>query len=322
MTPSTKKRRLIIDLLAGLLGAVLMAVLLFLLVLENDRRQAYQAALHPMLALEVEDLTQMRQRVGQVTADRIQHHHAQNVAALQRAIQALNECFDSYKQGIPPFVEEVTSLTARYHLLKRQMQQWVDHLWSDANTAPVAEYVQALFEQHIFSDTRLQQDIRGVLHALAFELEANQNRLVADVREMVLQSGLPVDVTRFTMSHYQQHLPALQQAAFAHIGQQSLLTLTESLAVDLGAGYLICRTMPHKLYVCLPVTVVIGVLVDWMYTEELQQKLTQVCHDTVSAVHRAVMVDARNGLAPRLEQNLNQILQANLTTTHNLLNGS
>lgn len=318
-----------IDLVAGLLGGAVLAVILLLLVLESDHRQAYHTALQPMLGPNLDqiqdqtqkDLARMRQRVGQITAERIQQYHAQNDAAQRRAIQALNECFDKYKQGIPAFVADVTSLSGRYHLLKRQMQQWADNLWSDADTAPVAEYVQALFEQHIFSDTRLQQDISGVLHALAFELEANQNRLVADVREVVLQSGLPVDVTRFTMAHYRQHLPALQRAAFTHIGQQSLATLADSLAVDLGAGYLVCRYMPHKVYVCIAVTLVISVLVDWVLTEQLQQQLTQMCHEIVTAVHRAVLYDTHNGLAPRLEQNLNQILQANLTTTHNLLQG-
>ena len=119
----------------------------------------------------------------------IRRYHEQNKAELTTAISEMNRCFDQYESGIDAFVEDMASYGIRFGILARQVGDWYDQYWKGKDPRRVADYVRNSFEKHVFSDTRIQQDVKGVLQSYTYALEANQNRMVSDIRDVVMQYG-------------------------------------------------------------------------------------------------------------------------------------
>ncbi len=322
MKPKAQPRRgTTVDLILGSICAVLLVLMVLLVVADDANVALYELALSPFEILASEEVRVARQ-VRRETSAVVDGWHHQNEVALQRAMVELGQCFNRYEAGVAAFAEEMTTWGERLKLLQLQARQWAGSLWSGEKSREVAEYVQAAFERHVFSDARLQRDVHGVLEALLFDLEANQNRMVAELRGVILQAGLPVDTSRLTLAHYQQHAPAFQRAVFMRVGQQSLLRLTETLAVDAGVSYLACRYIPVPYKPgCLVIALVAGIAVDWYQTDQLQKEIILAGQNIVNATRRSVMYDVHHGLQPRLQENLNAIRAANQQTTRNLLKG-
>lgn len=156
----------------------------------------------------------------------------------------------------------------------------------------------------------------GVLEVLAYALEANQNQMVAEVRQVVLQARLPVDVRQINLAAYRQVMPHAWKAGFGRMGQQSLKTVTGILVAELGIGYAACRVSP---YACIGV-IIVGILAtDKLITFSLEKKLTNTCQQIINTARRTVIHDVSNGLQPKIKRDLDTILATNIQTTRRLI---
>jgi hypothetical protein len=247
----------------------------------------------------------------------IRLYHDKNKAELITAISEMNRCFDKYESGINAFVEDMSSFGTRLGILGRQMGDWYDHLWGNKDPRRVADYVRNSFEKHVFSDIRIQQDIRGVLQSYGYALQANQNRMVSDIRNVVMHTDLPVNPARLELANYNDLMLQAYQGGFKGMGQQSALNMSESLVSDLFGGWVVCKYLPARY--CIPIGVVWGLMVEWWAGDQIKTKLTAECTHMVLLVRQAVISDTSDGLERKLTANLQNLLKANLNTSETII---
>lgn len=140
-------------------------------------------------------------------------HERANRAAADRAILRIDDLFLAYKRGVQPFSEDITSMGTRFGILRRMPADW----WYEEER--VRDYVQGKFEQHLFSEVRLNDDLRAVLTAFAEDIEANRNRMLAQVRSSLLLPDAP-----------DFHVPDM--TAYERQVEELLLELAEGRARD------------------------------------------------------------------------------------------
>lgn len=249
----------------------------------------------------------------------IRRYHEQNKAELITAISEMNRCFDRYESGIDAFVEDMASFGTRFGILGRQLGDWYDQLRGNKNPRRVADYVRDSFEKHVFSDVRIQQDIRGVLQSYGYALEANQTLMVSDIRNVVMHTDLPVNPVRLELANYNHLMLQAYQGGFKGMGQQSALNMAESLVTDFFGGWVLCNYLP-PLY-CIPAGVVWGLLVDWWASGQIKEKLTAEGSHMVSLARQAVITDTSDGLEQKLTAGLQNLLKANLNTSEMIIKG-
>jgi len=105
------------------------------------------------------------------------------------------------------------------------------------------------------------------------------------------------------------------------MGQQVLINLTQSLTIDiLGSWSVIWQFIPAPYRA--PVVIVLTLLVDYWNSDRLEENLKAECRDMVRHTRDAVLHDVENGIVPRMNRQLENLYQANLETTENLVAGN
>jgi len=249
----------------------------------------------------------------------VRRYHEQNKAELTTAISEMNGCFDQYERGIDAFVEDMSSFGTRIGIIGRQLGDWYDQIWGNKDPRRVADYVRDSFEKHVFSDNRIQQDIKGVLQRYGYALQANQNRMVSDIRDVVMHSDLPIDPSQLELANYNHLMIQAYEGGFKGMGQQSALNMSESLVTDLFGGWVLCRYLPPQY--CIPAGIAWGLVVEWWASDKIKEKLTAECTYMVSLVRQAVITDTADGLERKLTDNLQNLLKANLNTSEMIIEG-
>lgn len=120
----------------------------------------------------------------------LEEAHRANVAAGDRCLDAVWVAFDAYLEGVPAFSEDVMGLGSRLGILWRMGGDFVRRRKGDERR--VAEYMSAMFGEHVFSPERLEKDLEGALVQFREDVEAIRNRLVVDVRAAVETADLPL----------------------------------------------------------------------------------------------------------------------------------
>lgn len=108
-----------------------------------------------------------------------------NRQAVERCLARIDDAFTTYRKGIVPFSEDLTSLGTRFHILTRMPLDW----WYDDSR--IQQYVQSKFEKHIFGERQLNDDLTSALAAFRDELHANRRELLASVKLAVSESDFP-----------------------------------------------------------------------------------------------------------------------------------
>ena len=101
---------------------------------------------------------------------------ALNREAADRCIKRLEQVFAGYHAGVRPFVEDLTSISTRFGIVRRMPGNW----WRQDNR--IQNYVQDKFEQHLFSERKLLDDITAVLSEFRNDVDANQKRMLISVQ--------------------------------------------------------------------------------------------------------------------------------------------
>ncbi len=102
-----------------------------------------------------------------------------------RCTQRIHDHFETYRQHIGVFVDDITSTWTRLGILRRMPADW----WQKENR--VEEFVQKKFEKHIFSEGKLNDDITTALVALRDDLRADRALLLSRVKLAVSESEFP-----------------------------------------------------------------------------------------------------------------------------------
>ena len=132
--------------------------------LERKRRQAF------FQSVVTENLTAAQQA---------------NQDAADRCLARIEANFDRYRKNVDPFVDDVLGMGTRFGLLKRMPGGW----WSGDDR--VKQYIMQKFEQHLFSEKKLTDDLRLVLEEFRAEIQANQRSLLVKTQAAIDQSDLP-----------------------------------------------------------------------------------------------------------------------------------
>ncbi|MCG8651022.1 MAG: hypothetical protein MI861_14385, partial [Pirellulales bacterium] len=111
-----------------------------------------------------------------------------NRQAAERCIFRLRSVLRGYRDGVRPFVEDLTSISTRLGIVRRMPGNW----WHEDKRIEI--YVQQKFEQHLFSEKDLLGDVSKVLEDFRDEVEANQKRMLVNVQASLDTADLP-DVT-------------------------------------------------------------------------------------------------------------------------------
>ncbi|MDB6071667.1 MAG: hypothetical protein JWL81_2838, partial [Verrucomicrobiales bacterium] len=116
---------------------------------------------------------------------------ARDLAAVNRAISALDARFAAYASGVDAFTHDLTAWGTRFKLIWRKGVETVKRREIPEGTAKL---VRDKFDKHVVSDTRLEADVLAVLQQFAYDMEANRNELLGSLRTRLEASDLPVDV--------------------------------------------------------------------------------------------------------------------------------
>ncbi|MGB7346244.1 MAG: hypothetical protein WBD20_18645 [Pirellulaceae bacterium] len=116
---------------------------------------------------------------------RITEADALNREAADRCIRKISACMDNYRGGVEPFVKDLTSLSTRFGIVKRMPSDW----WREENK--IEQFVEDKFQQHLFSQQKLMDDIAIILADFKDEIDANQKRMLISVKTDLNAADLP-----------------------------------------------------------------------------------------------------------------------------------
>lgn len=262
----------------------------------------------------------------------IEMAEVRNREAADRCIRRIGEAFDRYREGVDPFVSDLTSLSTRMGIVRRMPSAW---WYSDSRTE---DYISTKFEQHLFSEVSLTEDIAGVLDQFSQDIDANQRRMLTEVQASLSTSDLPSiklsgyrhfftavadDLVRFGEASGTSSVANFAAVMVAsEVGSQVFVRLTAGLlsrfalsaavgaattgtasaggaATGAGAGTL---AGPVGTVVGLGVGLAVGLVIDWWMTEKFQQQMSIEMNDYLSGVEAAILDDSESGLKAKLPQ--------------------
>lgn len=124
---------------------------------------------------------------------------ARDLAAVNRAISALDTRFAAYAGGVDAFTHDLTAWGTRFKLIWRKGMETVKRREIPEGTAKL---VREKFDKHVVSDTTLEADVLAVLQQFAYDMEANRNELLGSIRTSLEASDLPVEVRHVAMADF------------------------------------------------------------------------------------------------------------------------
>lgn len=146
---------------------------------------------------------------------------ALNRQAADRCIVRLRDVINNYRDGVDPFVEDLTSLSTRLGIVKRVPGNW----WNGDKR--IESYIQEKFEAHLFSRDKLTGDIVGVLEDFKDEVEANQQRMLVNVRASLSTADLP----EITIEDYRPFFDKVATQLNTYSTAQGTTSLYSALAI-------------------------------------------------------------------------------------------
>ena len=243
----------------------------------------------------------------------------QNREAAERCIERLSRLIDQYRQGVDPFVNDLTSIKTRLGIVRRMPAAW----WKEDRS--VEAYVQTKFEQHLFSEQQLINDVGAALDGFRDEVDANQRRMLTQIRASLEISDLPEirveDDDAFLASvanqlqtySSQQGTSSLQNGltvlVLSEAGSYAAMSLASGLlarfgttaattaaaaggatagasAAGAGSGSL---AGPVGTAVGLGVGLVIGLTIDWWMTEKFEEELSGNLHQYLDRLKQSIL---------------------------------
>jgi hypothetical protein len=250
---------------------------------------------------------------------RIVETDALNRQAAERCVIRLGNLFASYRDGVEPFVEDLTSISTRLGIVRRMPAGW----WKADNR--VEMYVQKKFETHLFTEEQLTRDVASVLNEFRNEVDANQKRMLVSVRASLSTADLPeVDMAQYepffaevakqlrdysTRQGTSSVYSALTVLVFSEAGSFAAVSVVSGLlarfgtaaaataaaaggvtagatATGAGGGSLVG---PVGTVVGLGVGLAIGLAIDWWMTEKFEEEMNEQMNAYLVSLEEAML---------------------------------
>jgi hypothetical protein len=277
----------------------------------------------------------------------------ENLMAIHRAEQRLNELFRGYCEGVPGFVEELTSWGMRYQISKTALRDW----WSKTNRT--AQVGTELFARRVVSDERLRSDIQTLVAQLASDFEANRNQMLieASTRLRLADFSLP-NATHLPLAvneAFARELKPLLESRARQSPMISVLALGSSVVAEEGTRLLVTAAM-RMLTASLSATaasaggataasaaggatggtvlspgvgtaigiaagIVVGVAVDWWMESRFKEKVTAQCRQVLRQMQNEIWSNQRDGLKVSFELLANTARECHLEAMRRVITG-
>jgi hypothetical protein len=120
----------------------------------------------------------------------------QNVADADKAVERLHEEFDRFRAGIPGFVEDVSSWSTRFGVVRRMSKDKWTNFWKakdDPDSEEVKKYVLGKFQANILSEDALQKAVESAIGQFKDDATANRNLLLREMKMALSTSDVRLD---------------------------------------------------------------------------------------------------------------------------------
>lgn len=251
---------------------------------------------------------------------------SRNREAADRCVERLRDVMDGYRAGVYPFVDDLTSLSTRFGIVKRMPGNW----WKGDKR--IDAFIREKFERHLFSEQQMTSDIVGVLNQFRDEVDSNQRRMLVEVRAALTTADLPdVTIDQYApffegvakdLMEYSEQSGMASVNNFAailvasEVGAQVFIRVVGGLlgrfavsaaigaaasggaaaggsAAGAGAGTL---AGPVGTVVGFGIGLAVGVMIDWWMTERFEAQMTSKMNGHLNQVQLAILGESIAGI--------------------------
>ena len=242
-----------------------------------------------------------------------------NRQAADRCVERLEQLMSRYRQGVDPFVEDLTSHSTRLGIVRRKPAGW----WKQDGR--VEAYVQSKFDSHLYTEKSLASEVTSILEAFRGEVDANQKRMLVKIRASLDVADLPeikiedYDAFLTSVAGQLQRYSAQQGTSSVHnaltvlvlseAGSYATMTLVSGLLARFGTAAATTAVAaggatagasaagagggslggPVGTAVGLGVGLVIGLTIDWWMTEQFETELSLKMHAYLHSLEQSIL---------------------------------
>lgn len=225
-----------------------------------------------------------------------------NRAAIDACIRRVDDAFQSYRRGIPAFVEDVTSYTTRARVA------WNKAWYGDEE---VMRLVNEKFSTHIFSEQRLVRDVTAALEDFRADVQANLSEFYASAKVRISGSDLDPGIE---IGDFQSFANQVQATAATFAADRAKESVVQGI-VNLVLGEVVTSTTVRLVTPMVtsmlagvaeggavgtvggPVGtaigavggLVVGMVVDWWLTDRYAASLTADMEGLLTTIRNAIV---------------------------------
>ena len=265
---------------------------------------------------------------------------ARNKTAIEDAATRISDGINDYRNGIKPFVEDITSWTTRFGVVWRIGGDYLDEWFgAPSERSETSAYVSERFERHLFSERKLNLLLASALGQFRDDLAASRNVLHAKVkaawkkRDSAIREPNLENIARevnvsVTAASTKMATDSVSVAALSFLGGFLIEEVAETIArtvleralsqmatsavlkavsaggttvtLTAGGGATGSPAGPLGSVVGMTVGVLSGIVADWYMTELLEEKLASECNEMISGVASQVLFGT--GTAPGVKR--------------------
>ncbi len=158
-----------------------------------------------------------------------------NRESADQAATRLREEFARFKAGIPDFVDDVASLSTRWHMLQGMTaDKWVNY-WKesdDPNSEQVKQLMLAKFRSHIMSEDALQKAVQSAVAQFRDDVTANRNQFLLEAKVALSTRDVRLDFPKPALGAFQK---AFDASVNKTVSQQASSSLINGVAALVGS---------------------------------------------------------------------------------------
>jgi hypothetical protein len=242
------------------------------------------------------------------------------------------------------------------------MGDYWDKWWNGKeNPDSVKPYVDEIFKKNIFSEEKLNSDLKTVVEQFKFDLEASRNQLFSEIKLALKISGSPIKLDEQQLKVFTSDIEMRASKLSQEMGrdgavigvlpfvastvagmvaekvvQAVIVSVGSSMAVEAAAGggaVVVSAGTGEEVggkvggtygrVVGIGIGLVVGLVAEHLATKELQGKLTQQCTDFITSVETSIVSGNNNsqGLKAIFNDALNITEKSHRDTIIAALNG-
>lgn len=158
--------------------------------------------------------------------------HQKDMAAVQRALDSLRDCFKTYAGGIDAFTDSLTGWGMRSKIIYRKTVETIErkdeHSWT-------AALVREKFAEHIVSDARMEADVMEVMRQFSYDMEADRNELLASLETRLTAARLPATVRHLVLRGFREQTGGRIHELLSQLPGQSVAVGVGSITAGIFA---------------------------------------------------------------------------------------